>query len=187
MPKARKIRLPASVPMPMSSKAIEPVAPRWATMPAISRHSGGHLHDQIAHAGAIGAFAASGPDQEHRGDRRALPEDEQRDEVAGEHRRHRASGVDQRRDVLQRVFEVAGVKQAEKGGDQEDGAEGRTQPVDPQGDEGEIEHPDPAELALGQAHEIGEGHDRQRQHVDGAQPAGEQRHQCRAQDEDQAG
>ena len=66
------------------------------------QHPGTHLHHQVSHTGGQRVLAATRQHQEHRGDGQQLPEHEQGQQVAREHRAHRAAGIGKRSHVLHR-------------------------------------------------------------------------------------
>ncbi len=151
------------------------------------KHARADLDDEIPHPRVEGTLGAARPDQEYRGDRRPLPIEEQRDEIAGEYRADRRPGIDEACDVLHHVVVVERVENAEKAGDQEDVAEDRAQPIDAQRDQRQAEHADLAEIAVGQRDQLRERQRRQRQHIGRAHQPFEQGHKQCPQNQDQAG
>ena len=89
-----------------------------------------HLDNEIAHAGGVGTFRAAGPDEEHRGYRRQLPEDEKGDQIADEHGGNPGTGVDHRGGVLEPVALVHAVDDVDEGDEKEDRAEDHGKLVD---------------------------------------------------------
>ncbi len=85
---------------------------------AEQQHTRGDGDHQVAHARAVTALAvarlhhAALPDEEHRAQRGELPEDEERDEVAGEGRRDCGARVDTRGEVLHPALHLPRVDAA---------------------------------------------------------------------------
>ncbi len=131
-------------------------------------------------------LVAGRPDQEHRGDGDAFPEEEQRHQIAGKHCAERTAGIDQSGRMLHGVAYVQRIKPAEERGDQEDDAEQHAQPVDPQRDERQPHHLHLAELAERQHQEICQRWDRQHDHQPRPQARRQQQGQHAARDQDQA-
>jgi hypothetical protein len=95
------------------------------------QHARADLDDDVAHAGAVGLLGARGPDQKDGRNGDAFPEDEQRHQIAGEHRAKRAAGVDQAGGLLGDIADMQRVESADEGGQQEDIAEQQAEFVDP--------------------------------------------------------
>ena len=89
------------------------------------------MDDQIALTGLIGTRTTAGPDDKDRGDGRQLPIDKQRDQIAGEGRADGGANISKGRRILQPVFTMERIDDADKGGDVEDVAENQRELVDP--------------------------------------------------------
>jgi hypothetical protein len=99
--------------------------------PSQQHHTGSHLDDHVAHSGSVGALGAAGPDQEDGRDRGQLPIDEQRDQIAREHRTNRRPYVNHRRAVLHAITHIQRVNRRQERCNVEDVAEDQTQAIDP--------------------------------------------------------
>ncbi len=106
MPTATKISQP---PSPSSADELEGDRSGLVAQDQDRRQedqAGEDLDEQIAHAGAVGALRVARENEEDGAERQQLPEDEERDQVAGEDRAERLAGIEQAGDVLARVLDV---------------------------------------------------------------------------------
>jgi hypothetical protein len=149
------------------------------------QHARAELDDDVTHAGTICPLGAARPDQQHRGDRRELPPDEQREEIAGKDRPQRRPAVDQRRDVLGRILDVQRVERREEEREDEHVAEEKAQAVDAHERERLPEQLELSELPVGQQQQPDENGRRQRQQVRCAQAPPDERHERGAQNRQQ--
>ena len=151
------------------------------------QHAGCELHQQIAHRSAPRPFRAPRPDEHDRSRRRELPVDEQRDQVAGEHRAERAAGIRERRDLLVRIILVQRVDDVEQRGDREDVAESEAQTIDTHQHQRLAQEAWLHVFARRHHHEVGESEHRQRKHPHRANAATQERYRERPENQDQRG
>jgi hypothetical protein len=196
MPKARKMRAAPGV----SSEVHAPEVQRARGLVEDERagqqqHARAHLDEQVAHGHAEDALAARGlveaprQDQEHRAERRELPEEEEREQVARERGADGRPRIDQGGHVLERALHVEGVEAAQERRDVEDDPEHSAEGVHPHQLERVAEQRGRALVPEREQREVRRAEQRQGQHVHIAEPLGaaaEERHEQRAQDHEGA-
>ncbi len=140
-------------------------APRLVGMdqgPGQEKDTAHHVHHQIPDPGGQRPLALPGPDQEDRAQRQDLPEDEEGDEVPGEHRPQGAPCVEESGGVLKgrplSPLQVEGEEEGQEGGQMEQVAEEETQLVHPHQGEGVAQDGDLPEGARLQADEAEPAH-----------------------------
>ena len=121
------------------------------------------LDGEVADTGGVGALGVTGPDQEDAGDRRGLPEHEQRDQVSREGGTDGGSGVGEAGDVLDPIVDVERIDHAQESGDVKDIAPHHAQLVDADRVELVVEHGHHDAQIGGQGHQMGQAEDRQEQ------------------------
>ena len=92
--------------------------------------AGEDLDEQIAHAGAVGALGVAPENEKDGAKRQQLPENEERDQIAGEDRAERAPRIEQAGDVLAGVLDVSGEEKGDEGGERKEIAEEQAELVD---------------------------------------------------------
>ena len=93
------------------------------------QHSGADLYDDVPHACAIRTFRASCPDKKDGCDRDPLPENEERNEIAGKHGTERTTCIDQSRYLLDRIALMQRVDSDNESSDKKHIAEEKTELV----------------------------------------------------------
>ena len=151
------------------------------------QHAGADLDEEVAHAGAEGALAAAGPDQEDRSYRGELPVNEEGEQVAGENGAHGGADVHGPAGVLQAVPEVEGVDRRDDGGHAEDVSEGEAELVDAGDGEAVVEEGELSGRSRFEGEQVGAAEDRQGEQPELLQPSPQHREQRRPEDHDRPG
>jgi hypothetical protein len=111
----------------------------------------------------IRPWGALRPDQKYRGYGGQFPADEQRHQIARQHRAQRRARIQQSRHLLHRIAQVPGINNRQQRGDVENEGEGEAQPVESQRGQGQAEKFDLSVLAIGQTPKLDQAQHRQRQ------------------------
>ena len=151
------------------------------------QHATGNVHEQIAVSRAQRFTPAPEPDQEHRGERHQLPEQEQGDEVARIDAADGPGDIEPGGDVLGVVLDVQAVKRAQDAHQAHDVAEDRAERIHAAKDECPVEEMHLAEFPAGHGQDAGKEQDGDEQQVTLLQARGHQGQHEGAQDQDQCG